>query len=160
MKVQDPRKRRRLAKQVAAGELSLVKLRQRIEGKPRPEVAPEPAPPEAVQPEREIELVAVPIEPDGPAVDDVTIDEASEHLSRAVAELADALVTDVALGDASSTERQQFAKYLTLAKIKLENAIAVVRVGESRGLATSLASSVARQLDAAPSEEPYESPHE
>ncbi len=37
MKVQDPRKRRRLARQVAAGELSLVKLRQRIEGRPQPE---------------------------------------------------------------------------------------------------------------------------
>ena len=35
MKVTDPRKRRRLARQVAAGELSLVKLRQRIEGRPK-----------------------------------------------------------------------------------------------------------------------------
>jgi len=134
MKVDDPRKRRRLAKQVAAGELSLVKLRQRIEGKPKPESEPEAVPePEASEtPELERELVAVPIEPDGPAVDDVTIDRASEHLSTAVAELVDALMTDAALGEASSSERQQFAKYLTLAKIKLENAIAVVRAGEAR----------------------------
>ena len=41
MKVDDPRKRRRLAKQVASGELSLVKLRQRIEGRPKPESVPE-----------------------------------------------------------------------------------------------------------------------
>ena len=34
LKVEDPRKRRRLAEQVASGELSLVKLRERIEGKP------------------------------------------------------------------------------------------------------------------------------
>ena len=34
MKVTDPRTRRRLASQVANGELSLVKLRQRIEGRP------------------------------------------------------------------------------------------------------------------------------
>ncbi|MEA2025085.1 MAG: ParB/RepB/Spo0J family partition protein [Chloroflexota bacterium] len=142
MKVDDPRKRRRLAKQVAAGELSLVKLRQRIEGKPKPEPVPEPVPEpealEAAEPERE--LVAVPIEPDGPAVDTLSIDEASEHLSAAVRELGDALMTDAALGEASSSERQQFAKYLTLAKIKLENAIAVVRVGEARatvGPATS-----------------------
>ncbi len=37
MKVDDPKKRRRLADQVARGELSLVKLRERIEGRtPRP----------------------------------------------------------------------------------------------------------------------------
>ena len=46
-------------------------------------------------------------------------------------ELAEALLTDAALAEASSSERQQFAKYLTLAKIKLENAIAVVRAGEA-----------------------------
>ncbi len=144
MKVEDPRKRRRLAKQVAAGELSLVKLRQRIEGKPRREPEPEseaeseleaePAPDLesaiAAEHEPEVELVAVPIAPDGPAVDALTIDAASEHLSAAVAELVDALRTDAALAGASSLERQQFAKYLTLAKIKLENAIAVVRSGE------------------------------
>ncbi len=157
MKVEDPRKRRRLAKQVAAGELSLVKLRQRIEGKPRPETPTsepelEPAEFEATEPEEaeptevvepvtpERELVAIPIEPEGPAVDGVTIDIASEHLSKAVTELADALVSDAALAAASSSERQQFAKYLTMAKIKLENAIAVVRAGESRGLAANLAS--------------------
>ena len=35
MKVQDDRKRRRLAARVATGELSLVKLREKIEGRPR-----------------------------------------------------------------------------------------------------------------------------
>ena len=44
MKVEDPRKRRRLAKQVAEGQLSLVKLRERIEGKPRPAPLTEPPP--------------------------------------------------------------------------------------------------------------------
>ena len=34
LKVKDPKKRRRLAAQVASGELSLVKLRERIEGRP------------------------------------------------------------------------------------------------------------------------------
>jgi hypothetical protein len=45
-------------------------------------------------------------------------------------ELSVALLTDAALSEASSQERQQFAKYLTIAKIKLENAIAVVRAGD------------------------------
>ena len=128
MKVDDPRKRRRLAKQVAAGELSLVKLRQRIEGKPAPRSEPVAETP----PQPEKELVAVPVVPDGPAVDAVSIDQASEHLSAAVAELADALLTDAALAEASDRERQQFAKYLTIARIKLDNAIAVVRAGESK----------------------------
>ena len=69
MKVSDPRKRRRLAAQVATGELSLVKLRQRIEGRPRREPGPEaergPAEP-TVGPE----LVAIAVEPEGPAVDE------------------------------------------------------------------------------------------
>ena len=35
LKVSDPKKRKRLAAQVASGELSLAKLRQKIEGRPR-----------------------------------------------------------------------------------------------------------------------------
>src|SRR5947208_5538228 len=35
LKVEDPKRRRRLADQVARGELSLVKLREKIEGRPR-----------------------------------------------------------------------------------------------------------------------------
>ena len=48
MKVEDPKKRRRLADQVARNELSLVKLREKIEGRPAraavdaEEVEPEP----------------------------------------------------------------------------------------------------------------------
>ena len=138
MKVTDPAKRRRLAKQVASGELSLVKLKERIEGRPKPAAAPEPE--FATAPEPEAVMLEVAIEPDGPAVDadPVSIDVASEHLSAAVRELVAALTTDAALDEASSSERQQFAKYLTLAKIKLENAIAVVRAGESHGAAGPL----------------------
>ena len=129
MKVDDVRKRRRLAKQVASGELSLVKLRQRIEGRPKPEPAPEPEVQEPVAPEPEPEFVAVPIVADGVAVDAVDIGEASEHLTAAVGELVEALLGDASLEEASASERQQFAKYLTISKIKLENAIAVVRSG-------------------------------
>jgi ParB family chromosome partitioning protein len=127
LKVDDPRKRKRLAKQVASGELSLVKLRLRIEGKPKPE------PVEAAPAEPENEPVAVPIEGVAQAADDIDIDLATEHLAKAVDELAAALISDAALTEASSYERQRFAKYLTIAKIKLENAIAVVRAGEARG---------------------------
>ena len=152
MKESDPRKRRRLAAQVASGELSLVKLRQRIEGRPRPEPGTEG---EGVQAEggadgaAEPALVAIAVGPDGSADGGVAaavegaaatadlaalvdIDQATAHLSTAVNELADALVTDASLAEASAAERQQFAKYLTIAKIKLENAIAVVRSGAQR----------------------------
>jgi ParB family chromosome partitioning protein len=211
MKVEDARKRRRLAKQVAAGELSLVKLRQRIEGRPRPQLAAEsegeeaeaadgfaPFPPEAeatdalapgreeaeagdgfvpvpleaeaadgfapgregagsadafapVPPETTTDAaayVAVPIEPEGPAIGAPGLDVASDHLSAALAELTDALVTDPALAEASGYERQQFAKYLTMAKIKLENAIAVVRQAD-RGLSHTLVSQLEDAMAAA-----------
>ncbi len=126
MKVEDPRKRRRLAKQVAEGQLSLVKLRERIEGKPKPAESPHAL----AQAEPEVELIAVPVETASLLTEPVDIEGAAEHLKAAMDELAQALLTDVALAEASNLERQQFAKYLTLAKIKLENAIAVVRAGD------------------------------
>ena len=127
MKVDDARKRRRLAKQVASGELSLVKLRQRIEGRPKPE--PQPEVQEPVAPEPAPEFVVVPVVADDVSGDAVDIGEASEHLTAAVGELVEALLGDASLEEASASERQQFAKYLTISKIKLENAIAVVRSG-------------------------------
>ncbi len=159
MKVHDPRTRRRLAGQVATGELSLAKLRQRIQGQTlasAPSAAPDATSEEvgvtvdlevvavamgsgmgaiAVEPER----VAIAVEPEGPAVDApqpavaaVDIDQAARQLSRAVDELVTALLGDASLAEASSADRQLFAKYLTINKVKLENAIAVVRVGGSR----------------------------
>jgi ParB family chromosome partitioning protein len=170
MKVEDPRRRRRLARQVASGELSLVKLRKRIEAQAARdaelehavEIAAEPEPMvdvewetlnEAADVEIEVEepqqaaYVAIPIEPEGPAVDDPTIDNAAGHLEAAVAELVTALATDAALSEASSAERQLFAKHLTLAKIKLENAIAVVRAGDAHGPSVGLASQLAAKWD-------------
>ncbi len=46
LKVEDPKKRRRLAEQVARGELTLVKLRERVEGRRRPRRVVEIEPPE------------------------------------------------------------------------------------------------------------------
>jgi hypothetical protein len=164
MKVRDPRTRRRLARQVATGELSLAKLRQRIQGQTLASapsaaleitseevgvtVTPETVAPEAVAPGVEPEMgaisveperVSIAVEPEGPAVDAphpaaaaVDIDQAARRLARAVDELVAALLGDGSLAEASSADRQLFAKYLTINKVKLENAIAVVRVGGSR----------------------------
>jgi ParB family chromosome partitioning protein len=162
MKVTDVRKRRRLAAQVASGELSLAKLRQRIEVRTRAEESATPdaggakdatgAAPEGPQLVTVLEEMAdaVEAEADAAALQDAgaavsaaddesdpaipDIDEATEHLARAINELALALQTDRGLAEASGAERQQFAKYLTIAKIKLENAITVVRSGDRRSL--------------------------
>ena len=148
MKVPSPAKRRRLAAQVADGQLSLVKLRERIEGRPkavpaeagvRDATADEQAPTEQQAPTADVELVAMPIvaapsETEERPLEVIDISAASEHLSKALAELTEALQTDTALAEASSYERQDFAKYLTIAKIRLENAIAVVRAEERSGV--------------------------
>jgi ParB family chromosome partitioning protein len=129
LKVDDPRKRRKLAEQVARGELSLVKLRERIDGKPGRgpvDVEPEPEPivEEAVA--EEPAVAAAPRTADG------DLQSAKERLAEALDELSAALRTQDALRGATDVDRANFAKYLTIAKLKLENAIAVVRSGDPR----------------------------
>jgi ParB/RepB/Spo0J family partition protein len=136
MKVDDPKKRRRLAAQVVRGELTLIKLRDRIEGR-----RSRPAPPVGdvrVEPASEGVLE----EPAGTAAEDVSrwVDESprvaisDDSLVNAKQDLADAVEHLVAVlrspelrGAIPETDRQNLAKYLTIAKLKLENAIALVR---------------------------------
>jgi ParB family chromosome partitioning protein len=139
LKVEDPRKRRRLAEQVARGELSLVKLRERIEGRPRTNQADE------TDDGAESAAVSAGVEssssddaslwersvPARPVGDDALI-VAKAHLADALDELSGVLQTQAALAGASSSERQNLTKYLTIAKLKLENAIAVIRSNEPR----------------------------
>ena len=142
LKVGDARKRQKLAQQVASGELSLVKLRERIEGRkqraPRLQAVEDLALDADAEDDDEFELAVSEVvqeaEPEpiaAAALDpEAMLDNASLHLAQAVDELSEALRTRSVLAGASSSERQNFAKYLTLAKIKLENAIAVVRSGD------------------------------
>jgi ParB/RepB/Spo0J family partition protein len=130
LKVEDPRKRRKLAEQVARGELSLVKLRERIEGRPH-RAAP------AIETLAAIDAIEADEPADQqPAVDVVLSEDAlltaKEHLADALDELALVLRSRDALRDASEFDRQNLAKYLTIAKLKLENAIAAVRAGEPK----------------------------
>lgn len=130
LKVEDPRKRRKLAEQVARGELSLVKLRERIDGKP----AKEHTEVEVVELVDDAEMatpVAVPA-PLAPRSGEDDLQLAKEHLAEALDDLSVALRGQDALRGASAIDRQNFAKYLTIAKLKLENAIAVVRSGDPR----------------------------
>jgi ParB/RepB/Spo0J family partition protein len=141
MKVDDPRKRRRLADQVARGELTLVKLRDKIEGRrpraPRPE-APPPGPVTEVDDGDTADEVA---DADGTttwttprlAAKDLTDDSlinAKNALADALDDLVGVLRSPEAVRSIADVDRTNLAKYLTIAKLRLENAIAIVRTGD------------------------------
>ena len=123
MKVQDPKKRKRLAGQVARGELSLVKLRERIEGRPArvapDDEGPEAVPAAAVDPPEEVAAPA-------PAGDDALV-QAKAQFHEALAGLIAVLRSQEFTTSVSPNDRQNLAKYLTISKLTLENVITVVR---------------------------------
>ena len=149
LKVEDPRKRRRLAEQVAAGELTLVKLRERIEGRRRPRRVVEVESPEealadvddettAAQPARpsatdrlaaESEVAWTGVGRDASLSDDSLVN-AKQQLADSVDGLVEVLKSPDVLGSIGSVDRANLAKYLTIAKLRLENAIALVRSGD------------------------------
>ncbi len=133
MKVEDPKKRRRLAAQVARGELTLIKLRDKIEGRrARPSVPTDGAdmaeasaagaPSPVSQPEDDWSETR----PSPPITDDSLLD-AKQGLADAVETLVALLRSPELRGAIPATDRANLAKYLTIAKLKLENAIAIVR---------------------------------
>jgi len=127
MKVQDPKKRKRLAAQVASGQLSLVKLRERIEGRPRRVVDPDAEQePVAARPSADDEDDGFPAPASVPTGDDALI-TAKATFQEALGELLAVLRSSEFADAASPTDRQNLAKYLTISKLTLENAITVVR---------------------------------
>ena len=136
MKVDDPKKRRKLAAQVASGELSLVKLRQRIEGRRAVSAVDdtdaddvvEHGPPPAPDPEVEAGWESSP-HAAGPVGDDSLV-TARHHLAEAVEDLVAVLRAPDVMRSMPDVDRANLAKYLTIAKLKLENAIAVVRTSD------------------------------
>lgn len=143
MKVQDDRKRRRLAARVASGELSLVKLREKIEGRPRR--APGSEPEIAEQEPDDGTAAAEPQAADdgeptwtsprrlstSASLGDDSLVNARHQLSEAVEELVGVLRAPDVVRSIPDIDRDNLAKYLTIAKLKLENAIALVRSGEA-----------------------------
>jgi ParB family chromosome partitioning protein len=124
MKIEDPRKRRRLAGQVARGELSLVKLREKIEGRPVRAVSTD-----AGQGRASTDTADVP-DPARPAA----VPTGDDALLLAKAQFHDALASLIAVlrsqeftSSVSPVDRQNLAKYLTISKLTLENVITVVR---------------------------------
>jgi ParB/RepB/Spo0J family partition protein len=138
MKVQDPKKRKKLAQQVAAGQLTLIKLRERIEGRRArggPEDAEQPSDVGASgletgseAPEADLEGFAP--EPPVELTED-SLQNARHSLSDAVEDLVEVLRSPDVVRALPATDRQNLAKYLMINKLKLENAIAMVRSGDS-----------------------------
>ncbi len=137
LKVEDPRKRRRLAEQVASGELSLVRLREKIEGRRAKAPAEGPTEP-ATEPKGRgrrgaeadaVEATAAWTGVRPPEIREDSLIAAKGHLAEALDELVAVLRSPEALDEFGDVDRGNLAKYLTISKLKLENAIALVRSG-------------------------------
>ena len=122
MKIGDERKRRRLAKRVAAGDLSLAKLRI-ITGtgaddeKETGERAPR----------RRAKTVAGEVAT-ARAADDALMGARSK-LAQGIDDLVDILRQPELMEQIPEVNRANFAKHLTITKLKIENAIAIMRAG-------------------------------
>jgi ParB family chromosome partitioning protein len=145
MKVQDPRRRRRLAEQVARGELSLVKLKERIDGRPARSASARDADAETAAARAETlagavrrDAAAEPTDdwagtrPSGGAVRDDALQTAKADFAEALEGLMEIVRNPVVSRQIGDVDRSNLAKYLTIAKLKLENTIASVRSGEPR----------------------------
>jgi ParB/RepB/Spo0J family partition protein len=143
LKVDDPKKRRKLAGQVASGELSLVKLRERIEGRRRRLSPVEDGLTDGLgleEPEADGESANgtasagiddwTPTAPREPLSEDSLV-QARHQLSEAVEELVAVLRSPDVIRSIPEVDRDNLAKYLTIAKLKLENVISVVRSGDA-----------------------------
>ena len=117
MKIGDERTRRRLAKKVAAGELTLARLRAMTGGEPvdHPEGTPK-------RRARTVagEVAAV------KAADNALMDTKG-RLADSVDELVDLLRQREVIDQIPSVNRDNLAKYLTITRLKIENAIAIIR---------------------------------
>ena len=153
MKIDDPARRAELAAQIARGELSLARLKAAVRGEsehpslgapaaapaPAPVVAPAPAPVPAAAPAQTqafapiIEatpLTSAPLRAALPAASDAGLTAARESLGNAIEELATILhAIDRADGSVklNHLDRTNMAKWLQIARNKLDNLAAILR---------------------------------
>jgi ParB/RepB/Spo0J family partition protein len=125
MKITDERQRRRLAKRIVAGELSLAKLRKITGGGP---VEEEPVAGE--KPRRRARTVAGEAQASR-AADDALMGARSK-LAEGVDDLVDILRRPEMMEQIPEVNRANFAKHLTITKLKIENAIAIIRSGPAQ----------------------------
>lgn len=122
MKIGDERQRRRLAKRIAAGELSLAKLRAITSGgAPAEDGAP------SEKPRRRAKTIAGEVHA-ATAADDALMGARSK-LAEGVDDLVDILRQPEMMNQIPEVNRANFAKHLTITKLKIENAIAIIRAG-------------------------------
>jgi ParB family chromosome partitioning protein len=106
MKLDNPRRRKALAKQMLAGQMTLIKLHDRVERILNPQAKPE-RPEPAIPPLRDDALIT-----------------ATRKLNEALADLSRAM------GDGDNTpsfpegDRQNLAKFLTISRARLDNLVA------------------------------------
>ncbi len=125
MKIGDERKRRRLAKRIAAGELSLAKLRI-ITGTTGQVEEEENV--HAVRTPRRRAKTAAGRAADARAADDALMGARSK-LADGIDDLVDILRQPELMEQIPEVNRANFAKHLTITKLKIENAIAIIRAG-------------------------------
>ena len=130
----ETQKRKKLADMVARGELSLVKLRERIDDAPRARRSSKTPAAQAGS----IGTIEDEIGAEGnanwigtgagrPVTDDSLI-AVRAQLADAITDLIAVIQSD-AMKTIDATDRQNLAKYLTIARVRLENAITLVRRG-------------------------------
>jgi len=108
MKLEDKRRRRSLAKQILAGQLTLIRLHDRVERILNPQARSAKA------------------EPAIPALRDDALITATRKLNEALAELSRAVGEDGKLTIPES-DRQNLAKFLTISRARLDNLVARLR---------------------------------
>jgi len=123
MKIGDERKRRRLAKRILAGELTLAKLRAVTGGNGAD--APKDADPAAPRTRRK---TAAGQAAAARAADDALM-ESRAKLAEGVDDLVAILRQPELMEQIPEVNRANFAKHLTITKLKIENAIAILRAG-------------------------------
>jgi ParB family chromosome partitioning protein len=108
MKVEDKRRRKSLAKQVVAGRLTLIRLRDKVERVLNPDhTGPRAAP-------------AIPV------LRDDSLITATRKLNEALQELARA-VGDDGSSNIAETDRTNLAKFLTISRARMDNLVARLR---------------------------------
>ena len=126
LKLGDERKRRRLAKRIVAGDLSLAKLRAIIGG-PAEESAETGDKADGPPSRRRARTVAGQVAA-AKAADDALMG-ARAKLAEGVDDLVDILRRPEMMEQIPEVNRANFAKHLTITKLKIENAIAIIRAG-------------------------------
>jgi ParB family chromosome partitioning protein len=132
LKVDDPKKRKHLADMVARGELSLVKLREKIDGVRRTRRVASGSVSKGLSAgtiEDETDAEADATWPAGRSkrlLTDESLAAVRARLTEDMGDLITLLQSDV-MRDFDERDRQSLAKYLMVVRVRVENAISLVR---------------------------------